>query len=237
MNNGLTSDQLSFLLKAGSDTLPTPMNLRRMRIQHDSHCPLCKAPRSTTAHILNGCHIALNQGRYTWRHDSVLSSLFHSLSRLLPPTYKLFADLDGLRAEDNPPATIPPSVLSTPLRPDLVFQENQNTVRILELTVPTNTPEGLRNAQDRKQNKTEYCILLSDLEDKGWTVSYDTIEIGSLGHFTNCTSEAIVRTLPLEHIQSTNRTLQEAAKTAISCSQQIFLAHKQLEWNPSRPLI
>jgi len=107
----------------------------------------------------------------------------------------------------------------------------------LELTVPTNTPEGLRNARDRKQNKTEYCILLSDLEDKGWTVSYDTIEIGSLGHFTNSTSEAIVLTLPLEHIQSMNRTLQEAAKTAISCSQQIFLAHKQLEWNPSRPLI
>ena len=52
MNNGLTSGQLSFLLKAGSDTLPTPMNLRRMRIQHDSRCPLCKAPRPTTAHIL-----------------------------------------------------------------------------------------------------------------------------------------------------------------------------------------
>ena len=54
---------------------------------------------------------------------------------------------------------------------------------------------------------------------------------------TNSTSEAIVLTLPLEHIQSMNRTLQEAAKTAISCSQQIFLAHKQLEWNPSCPLI
>ena len=61
MNNGLTSGQLSFLLKAGSDTLPTPMNLLRMRIQHDSRCPLCKAPRPTTAHILNGCHIALNR--------------------------------------------------------------------------------------------------------------------------------------------------------------------------------
>jgi len=69
------------------------------------------------------------------------------------------------------------------------------------------------------------------------SINTDTIEIGSLGHFTNSTSEAIVLTLPLEHIQSTNRTLQEAAKTAISCSQQIFLPHKQLEWNPSHHLI
>ena len=237
MNNGLTSGQLSFLLRAGSDTLPTPMNLRRMRIQHDSRCPLCKAPRPTTAHILNGCHVALNQGRYTWRHDSVLSSLSHSLSRLLPSTYKLFADLDGLRAEDNPPTTIPPTVLTTSLRPDLVILENQNSIRMLELTVPTNTPEGLRNARDRKQNKTEYGILCVDLEDKGWIVSYDTIEIGSLGHYTSSASEAVILTLPLEHIQSTKRILQEAAKTAISCSQQIFLAHKLPDWNPTRPLI
>ena len=83
----------------------------------------------------------------------------------------------------------------------------------------------------------EYGILCVDLEDKGWTVSYDTIEIGSLGHYTSSASEAVILTLPLEHIQSTKRILQEAAKTAISCSQQIFLAHKHPDWNPTRPLI
>ena len=162
MNNGLTSGQLSFLLRAGSDTLPRPMSLRRMRIQHDSRCPLCKVPRPIYhGPHSHGRHVALNQGRYTWRHDSVLSSLSHSLSRLLPPTYKLFADLDGQRAEDNPPATIPSTVLTTSLRPDLVILENHNTMRILELTVPKNTPEGLRNARDRRQN------MASSSRDKG----------------------------------------------------------------------
>ena len=137
----------------------------------------------------------------------------------------------------NPPTTIPPTVLTTSLRPDLVILENQDSIRMLELTVPTNTPEGLRIARDRKQNKTEYGIPCVDLEDKGWTVSYDTIEIGSLGHYTSSTSETVILTLPLEHIQSTKRILQEAAKTAISCSQQIFLAHKRPDWNPTRPLI
>ena len=132
MTHGLTPGQLSFLLKAGSDILPTAMNPHRMRIQHDSRCPLCKSPRPTTTHILSSCHVALNQGRYTWRHDSVLSHIFYSLARLFPPDYMLFADLDFQRAEDSSPATIPPSVLSTPLRPDLVVIENQNTMRILE---------------------------------------------------------------------------------------------------------
>ena len=237
MNNGLTSGQLSFLLKAGSDTLPTPMNLRRMRIQCDSRCPLCKAPRPTTAHILNGCPIALNQGRYTWRHDSVLSHIVHSLSHLLPPTYKLFADLSGWRAVDNPPATIPPSILYSPLRPDLVIIDNHDSIRILELTVPSNTPDGLKNARDRKQNKQEYGSLLTDIEVKGWNVTYDTIEIGSLGHFTKFTSEALILTLPFEHIDQANKMLQGAASVAISCSHQIFMAHKQSEWNKSQPIL
>ena len=114
----------------------------------------------------------------------------------------LFADLDGQWAEDSPPATIPPPVLSTPLRPDLVVVENQNTMRILELTIPTNTLDGLRNARERKQNKPEYGTLLTDLETRGWNVSYDTIEIGSLGHFTKPSIETINDTLPFDCIHA-----------------------------------
>ena len=41
--SGLPSGQLSFLLRAGSDTLPTPLNLARWRIQADPRCPLCNS--------------------------------------------------------------------------------------------------------------------------------------------------------------------------------------------------
>ena len=239
MRNGLTSGQLSFLLKAGSDTLPTPMNLRRMNIQCHSRCPLCKAPRPTTAHILNGCHTALQQGRYSWRHDSVLSHLSQSLSSLLPSTHKLYVDLDDQRAMETPQATctIPPELVSTALRPNIVIREGQNDLRILELTVPTNTPDGLRNARERKQNKPEYGSLINDLEATGLSVMYDTIEIGSLGHFTSATTEAIIQSIPFDRIQSANRILLEAAKVAIACSHQIFLAHKLSEWNSSKPFL
>ena len=77
--SGLPSGQLSFLLRAGSDTLPTPLNLSRWKLQTDPQCPLCNSRCPMTLHILNGCPVTLNQGRYTWRYNSVLASIvsFH----------------------------------------------------------------------------------------------------------------------------------------------------------------
>ena len=57
---------------------------------------------------------------------------------------------------------------------------------ILELTVPFNSREALQEARLRKSNKQSYLHLLSDLEDKGYTVQYHTPEIGSLGHYEQC---------------------------------------------------
>ena len=55
--------------------MPTPLNLRRWGHQSvDPSCQLCGRPASLR-HILNACPSALNQGRYTWRHDSVLRIL------------------------------------------------------------------------------------------------------------------------------------------------------------------
>ena len=38
-------------------------------------------------------------------------------------------------------------------------------------------------ARTRKQHN-EYAFLISDLEDREWRVTYDTVEVGSLGHFS-----------------------------------------------------
>ena len=72
IQHGLLAGQLFFLLRAGSDTLPTPLNMKRWRLKVDSKCHLCGSSAPTVFHILNGCPVALNQSRYTWRHDSVL---------------------------------------------------------------------------------------------------------------------------------------------------------------------
>ena len=61
----------------------------------------------------------------------------------------------------------------------------------LKLTVCGNTTDGFANACFRKQTKQEYISLLNDLKSLGYTVSYDTIEVGSLGHCTHLTQRAL----------------------------------------------
>ena len=105
--------QLSFLLKASSDTLPTAVNLRRWHIQCGAKCTLCDSNCPTTAHILGGCPVALSQQRYTYRHNKVLHILASKLITLFADCHdvKVHADLQGFRSNDSPPKTIPSSVL------------------------------------------------------------------------------------------------------------------------------
>ena len=84
IQKGMPAGQLSFLLRAGSDTLPTPLNLRRWRLRPDAKCLLCDNP-CTVQHILNGCPVSLSQGRYTWRHDKALEILAGGLRKCLQP--------------------------------------------------------------------------------------------------------------------------------------------------------
>ena len=67
--DGLSAGQLSFILRAASDTLPTPLNLKRWKQKVDSKCMLIKA---TNCIPYFEYPTALLQGRYTWRYDSVL---------------------------------------------------------------------------------------------------------------------------------------------------------------------
>ena len=243
IRGGLPHGQLSFLLKAGSDTLPTALNLKRMRIQCDGSCKLCRNPRPTTAHILSGCPEALSQGRYTWRHDSVLKCICKSLLDKIH-NVKLYADLCGYRFDDSPPLTIPSSIVVTSYRPDLVIvSETDKRISILELTVPNNTPDGLINARHRKQHKQEYLSLAEDISRSDWTVTYDTIEIGSLGHYSKDSLESIKSVLPSLLLNSRQASLEakdiihSACKVAMLCSRYIFLAHKCISWNSDKPLL
>ena len=177
---GLPEKQLSFLLRAGCDTLPTPMHLARWNIITDPRCALCQAPQPTTNHILTGCPAALDQGRYTWRHDSVLQVLVHGLQQHLPETFKLYADFPGYLASSSPPSTIPTNLSSTLSRPDLVLVSN-DSICLFELTVPTNAQQHLLAARARKEDR--YSSLQYDLQLSGLTVNLVPIEIGCLGHF------------------------------------------------------
>ena len=232
---GLPAGQLSFLLKAGADCLPTPLNLRRWKVQTDQNCPLCSSPHPISFHILNWCETALSQGRYTWRHDSVLKSLVNSIKPFIDPQSSLFADLPGLRASNNPMATIPCNLSTSSDRPDLVIITGTK-IYLLELTVPANTPKNMVEASVRKQQK--YQPLITDLlsHPDVHQVVYHTLEIGCLGHF----SSSVVRSLTEinDSISKTNarEILSKAASKAVGCSSYIFGARLSKDWDSNKPL-
>ena len=59
--------KLQFLMKSVYDLLPTPANKNVWFNTQEYSCKLCGG-RGTLNHILNGCRVALQQGRYRWRH-------------------------------------------------------------------------------------------------------------------------------------------------------------------------
>jgi len=192
-------------------------------------------PRST--YILSGCPEALNQGRLTWRHDSVLQQIVKGVTKFLDKGEKVFADLPNLLATSSPPSTIPPELCSTSCRPDLVvWSPDTDEIRILELTVCHNSISFIESAKKCKQEKQPYSELTSDLEMAGHTVFYDTIEIGSLGHYLKSSMQALASTIPNSRRQDLTKLITSLAKTAIGCSATIFHVRNSFIWEKSKPL-
>lgn len=75
MMYGMSPSLLSFWLNAVQNTLPDPTNLRRWGKQFQASCTLCKWKNCTLLHILCSCRVALEQGRISYRHDSVLGCI------------------------------------------------------------------------------------------------------------------------------------------------------------------
>jgi hypothetical protein len=70
-----------FMINSSNNTLPTGSNLK---IWSNSviltKCAGCRTPNPTLKHVLNGCFSFLKQGRYTWRHDRVLSDIYKGIA-------------------------------------------------------------------------------------------------------------------------------------------------------------
>ena len=86
---------------------------------------------------------------------------------------------------------------------------------MMELTVPSNTSESLRQAHARK---IAYPKLQTDLEDKDLKTSFTTVEVGALGHSMQSSVSSLRVACPLAAKQAIKRLLDDAAKVAIATS-------------------
>ena len=78
---GLNTDLIKFILASSVNWARTP-NLMKLW-KKTVCCCLCGAENCTLHHILSNYPFALNNARYTWRHDSVLFEIHRVLSNFI----------------------------------------------------------------------------------------------------------------------------------------------------------
>ncbi len=223
---------VQFALNASLNTLPSADNLRRWGKRISARCLACRNGE-TLFHVLNGCTVYLQQGRYTWRHNSVLLYIYNTLSELLQQRdgySEVLVDLPGYQQGN----TIPADVIPTNQIPDLVVLDRENRrITIFELTVPFET--NLTQSEVRKVNK--YAALVADVEATGFECQMIHLTVGSRGLVTTPNRTAIEKLMP----DGTSKgTLTEIYRTlnkiALSASYSIFYARLQPTWR-SPPLL
>ena len=175
----------SFCINSTYNTLPSPSNLFPWGLEGNNRCSLCKLKPCTTAHIFSACKVALQQGRYTYRHDSVLCELLKILKKFLislvpikndnvrsikfvrpgysgKPSKKSVIGLLHLAGDwqvlsDLDSSLAVPSFLAiSQLRPDIfIFSRAKKTAIMLELTCPCE--ENMENWHSQKTDKYGYA--------------------------------------------------------------------------------
>ena len=90
----MATNTYKFARKALTFSLPVNTNLKRWNKISSAKCLLCNG-RQTQLHVLNNCVTAVNNGRYTWRHDSILYTVMYYVKQWTEKGYEIYANLEG----------------------------------------------------------------------------------------------------------------------------------------------
>ena len=223
-----------FAINAGLNTLPSADNLLRWGKRTSDLCTVCNSnSKQTLHHILSNCSSALEQGRYTWRHDSVLRTIFDFIRPEVKGGYDVFVDLSGHGAGNG--GTVPPDVLVTTQRPDIfIVNRDLKKVILLELTVPWDM--NIDSSHDIKSRK--YASLIGDLE-RQFSVEAYCFEVSVRGLVSKA-NKARLKSF-LMHSTGLRRTsavslIANVSKAALLGSFSIFSARNEATWNVGRDL-
>jgi hypothetical protein len=247
--------QLQFLLRSVYDTLPSQANLHRWKLVDTPDCNLCGA-RGTLDHVLSSCHVALTQGRYTWRHDQVLREVADTLERERKSRNKPANPKAGLimfvkegQTKKPPPVTATgilhqapdwkmacdldkrltfPEIVPTTLRPDIVLWSTAaKKLIVVELTVPWE--ERCEAAHERKRAK--YDNLLAECRQQGWQTWNFPIEVGCRGF----PAQSLWRMFSALGVTGRQRrsAVQNISKAAERASCWVWIKRNTVSWKPT----
>ena len=124
MIDKLPKNIYTFCRRAIVFSLANNSNLFRWKRRANPDCDLC-GKKQTQHHVMSFCKTALNQARYTWRHNSVLKTIASHLQSVLTPlNASLYVDIPGY---------LNPSEIFESARPDLLVVWG-DSVTAIELT-------------------------------------------------------------------------------------------------------
>ena len=224
---------LKFAINAGINTLPTNDNPRRWGKRVNDRCPFC-GNIQTLLHVLSNCNTSLDQGRYTWRHNSVLLCIVKTIRDNLNDGFSLFSDLAGFHAPHG--GVIPPHILVTNLKPDLfIVNESTGVVLLFELTCPWDG--NINRSHEFKQER--YSAMVTDLS-RNFRVKYYPVEVSVRGQITK-SNAARFKSLIFDCCGSsktvTKGLIKDCSRISLLCSYSIFLARKEPSWSSPNPLL
>ena len=223
---GLPKGVLSFAVRATIDCLPSPDNLMLWGKKLSDRCKLCGG-KGTLLHILNWCPVALDQGRFTYRHNSVLSSILKSLKSGATSNniqIQIFADLPGNTVNGG---TIPASIIPTTEKPDIcLYLPDKKKVILFELTVPFES--NITQARQRKCDR--YGSLVNDINMAGYSCSLICLEIGNRGVVTKENMSQLKNLFKFVGIRKCKDLSKSLSSIYLMCSYVIFNARNELVW-------
>ena len=155
----------SFCVRYTNNNLANGTNMFKWGRSESSICLACKNPQ-TLGHVVGGCVIHLNEGRYNFRHNSVLLNLVNSIKSVDSRT--IYADINGY--------SNPSIVTGDEYRPDLVVTDRDRII-VFELSIGFET--NLENNTSNKANR--YKLLLNDLKSKFKKVDFVNLSMVQLG--------------------------------------------------------
>jgi hypothetical protein len=246
--------RLSFLIRSVHDLLPSPTNLCRWGLITDPTCQLCDRP-GTLEHVLSSCPTALSQGRYRWRHDTVLREVADWLEGERKKDHKTnprdrrinFVKAgEATRSQSTQKSSILngvsdwklevdlgkklvfPSIVHTNLRPDIVlWSQTGRKLIMIELTVPWET--RCEEAFERKKGK--YSDLLHQYKEKGWQASLFPIEVGVRG-FCSQSVHRLTTAIGTSG-RDRRRIIQRLCQAAERASSWLWLRREEKSWKQS----
>ena len=219
---------LSFADHASIDFLPTFSNLKTWGKISQTKCKFC-GNQETLVLILNSCSVFLNQGRFTWRHDSILVHILKQLKNAIginSNNIQIFSDMPGFTTTGG---TLPVNIIVSKLRPDIVIVNTKKKfVHLVELTVPFE--HNISKAHERKTHK--YADLVLDISQNGYNCNLTCIEIaiGSRGLVTPDTNKRISEIFSSIKAKPPKSLKKDLSKIAILSSYTIWNARHEPSW-------